>query len=197
MLALGSTLAACSRNSATTEADSATLAPATIVLQPIEYPLAFDAAREVLRDMGFMLDRVDAQAGVITTQPKGSAGFATPWDRAQSTAGQEVEDFIERNRRVVRIDAGPSDQTQAEGDDLRRVTTPITMRVSVEVARMHTSGRRINTLSVTDSTYTVDPDLEKRNMTSYAVVYAQDPELSARIADKIRHRMSQPAPAHH
>lgn len=191
LLTLG--LPACARNDATAPVDAATTEPAALTVQPAEYPLAFASARDVLRDMGFLLDRVDAQSGVITTQPKGTAGFATPWDREQTSASQEVSDFIQRNRRTIRVDAATGDGQASDAADLRASTTPVTLRVSVELSRLHTSGRRVNTLSVTDSTYARDPELEKRNMSTYAVVYAQEPDLAALIVDKIRRRMSERA----
>ena len=58
-------------------------------VEPGQYAVAFDTARDVLRDNLFTLDRVDGRAGVITTQAKRSAGLASPWDGEQSTAEQD------------------------------------------------------------------------------------------------------------
>ena len=65
------------------------------------YARAFDAAKEVLREAGFELDRVDARAGVITTRSKGSAGIATPWVGDESTIEQEFDDLIHQQRRTA------------------------------------------------------------------------------------------------
>lgn len=79
----------------------------TVDVSETAYPSAFDAARDVLRDMKFDLERIDARAGVISTMPKSTAGLATPWDREQQTAQQEVEDMLQHQQRVVRITFEP------------------------------------------------------------------------------------------
>ena len=59
----------------------ATSRPAEFATAPGGYAAAFDAAREVLREFRFELERVDARSGIITTRPKATAGLATLWDR--------------------------------------------------------------------------------------------------------------------
>src|SRR5262245_10700892 len=68
-----------------------------------QYVVAFEAAKEALRDFDFSLERVDAAGGVITTRSKSTGGLGTPWDREQSTFGQEVEDLMDRQSRVARV----------------------------------------------------------------------------------------------
>src|SRR5438128_989361 len=72
------------------------------------YAEAFDTARQTLRDTGFILERVDARAGVITTQPKTTAGLLTPWDREQTSFGQDLEDLFQRHQRIVRVEFEPA-----------------------------------------------------------------------------------------
>lgn len=67
------------------------------------YREAFDAARTVLREYRFDLDRVDARAGLITTAAKPTAGLATPWDLEQSSISQEWEDLINQQQRRVTV----------------------------------------------------------------------------------------------
>lgn len=74
---------------------------------------AFDLARDVLREEGFILDRVDAAAGIITTRPKTTAGLATPWDAEQSSAEQEIDDLANRQQRTVRITFEPVERASA------------------------------------------------------------------------------------
>lgn len=75
----------------------------SIEISPGAYPEAFDAAREVLRSYKFTLARVDARAGVITTEPRFSYGVASPFDPVQSTGRQRVQDFMNQQDRRVRI----------------------------------------------------------------------------------------------
>jgi hypothetical protein len=169
------------------------------------YPRAFDAARDVLRDMNFMLERVDAQAGVIATQQKGTAGIVTPWDREQSTLGQEVEDTLQRQKRAVRVEfvpaggggGGADAGADLSVDDLRRLAqagTGVQMRVSVDVYRWHQPGWRLNTQAILYSTYTRDPQAEARGMTFYGVATGRDDALAERIASEIRRRTGDQPP---
>ena len=63
----------------------------SVAIAPRAYPDAFDGAREVLRSYGFRLAYVDARAGVLESEPKSTAGFATPGDSEQSGLLQEWE----------------------------------------------------------------------------------------------------------
>ena len=75
--------------------------PAVIEVPAGEYPKAFAAAKDALRDYAFELDRVDAVSGVITTHPRGSSGIATPWIPHTSTMQDTVRGLLERERRTV------------------------------------------------------------------------------------------------
>lgn len=107
------------------------------------YPALFDAAREVLSDYRFTLDRIDAARGVITTAPKRTAGLATPWDREQSTARQEFEDLAHQHERVARITFEPADR-------------PTRVAVEVIVHRVHRPHWRIETDAIRQSTHARD-----------------------------------------
>lgn len=167
----------------------------TATIPPGAYAVSFDNARHVLRDMGFLLERVDAQAGVITTQPRGSAGLASPWDNVQSGLDQEMDDLFNRQQRVVRIDFVPLAASAAAGaspdaavttpDDLRTLSAPIEARVSVAILRTFQPGRRVNTGAILHSTYTKDPDLAARGLAYYSVATSQDSRLAERIARKV------------
>lgn len=176
------------------------------------YTEVFSAMRDTLRDHGFLLERVDAFSGVITTQPKGTAGLATPWDQEQQTAGDELSDLAHRHQRVVRVTFAPEGSDSAENpaapsplaptrpgetpQDLRTFNGPVTMRVVATVYRLHTSGGKLSTLSITQSTQYVDTNLEQRAMLSYSVATGQDSPLAHRLADKaIATPTSAPAPA--
>ena len=63
----------------------------------------FEAVQRVLIDHGFVLDRIDARAGVITTRPKASPGLFLPTDREQRSLGQEFRDALHTHSRTVRV----------------------------------------------------------------------------------------------
>jgi len=171
--------------------------PSTMEVAPGQYARVFDDARGVLRDMGFILERVDAQAGVITTQPKGTGGLMTPWDQEQTSFAGELEDAGQKHHRVVRVDFVPAapELPAREITDMRSDTEPLEMQVSVAVYRWNLPGWRINTESILNSTYTHDPQLDERGMSAYAVAVKQDNDLACRIAGQIRDRVAKPIAA--
>lgn len=147
------------------------------------YNDAFVAARTVLRDSGFDIERVDARAGVITTLPKPSAGWATPWDTEQSTAAQETSDLFNRQRREVRIAFEPA---PAEGE-------PVSGVVTVTVSRVQSPGVRPNSRSIQLTTISRDPALSDRGVwIGYAVAVTRDSDLEARLARKVESVLAAP-----
>lgn len=185
-------LSACApRNAGPTEPlDLAVVDDTTLRIPAGKYAAAFDAARHELRDAGFMLERVDAYTGIITTWPSGSAGFATPWSQDQSTVRQEFNDFFQRHNRTVRITFEPAEPaTLPAGEnppDLRALDADLLMRTRVVVERNYRPGWRINTTSIRHSTYATDPDLVARGMQpGYSVARAEDRLLAQRIAERI------------
>lgn len=173
-------------------------ADAVIVVLPGEYPAAFDASREVLSEARFALERVDAAAGVITTQPKSTAGLASPWDTEQSTLAQEWEDLANQQRRVVRItfapegETGPTPPDQAL-PDRRTEAGPLVARVEVTLLRLRRPGWRIETESISRSTRSFDPIAAARDGgASFFEPVGQDDRLAGRLAQRIAQRLSQP-----
>ncbi len=182
--------------------------PPTFEVPPGRYDAAFDASREVLREARFPIDRVDAGAGVISTDPKTSAGIATPWDEEQSSTRDEFEDLFNHQRRIVRITFEPAQpapnlpgtETQlgeaADVPDIRRCEGPLIARVMVVIEREHRPGRRVETVSIASSTFTRDPALGPRGLGGpYWVPIAQDPALAGRLAAKIQKALAGSAPA--
>ena len=172
--------------------DDAMISPgATLHVESGQYGAAFDGSRDVLRDLGFILDRVDAQQGVIATLPKGTGGIATPWDREQSGLGDRLEDAVQRQRRVVRIEFAPAgiEPGSEEVRDLRLDQRALDAQVSVTVYRVNQPGWRLNTQAILESTYTRDPRLDERSMGLYSVAARRDDELARRIAERVRERL--------
>lgn len=166
--------------------------PVEIALAPGAYPLAFDAAREVLRDARFQLERVDGRAGVVATRAKTTGGLLTPWDGEQATLRDEVDDAMNRQQRRVRVTfhrVGADGVVESEPPldvDLRADPGPMVMRVRAVVERVHEPGWRVETSSINLSTSASDPALYRRGMQpSYAVAEREDARLSNRLADRM------------
>lgn len=172
-------------------------AGSTLPVAAGRYDTTFNAARQVLRDRGFILERVDAHDGVITTQPKTTAGLLTPWDLEQQTFGQEVEDLFERQQRVVRITFDPPEPPEsAPAATSAAPAVERTMRVQVTIQRVHIPGRKLEPEAVSQTSYYYDPELGARAMQpSYAVAYKEDRLLEARLTELISAAAAAPAPS--
>jgi len=178
-----------------------------------EYARAFDIAKQVLRDSRFDLERVDARAGVISTSPKETTGILTPWETEQQTAGQELEDMIQHQQRVVRLTFepvdGPGMATQSSDPDLDPSLDPAAadpaaafvdllgkpadtrLRVQVVLQRINRPLWRVDSTTVRFSNYAVDPDLVQRGMQpQYEVSFAEDRDFADRLAQRIREKLA-------
>ncbi len=163
-----------------------TRAGVVFVLDAGAYDSAIDASRSVLRDAGFEIDRVDAEAGIITTLLKPTAGFATPWDGDQTTLGQETSDLLNQQHRAVTITFA-SDDPDA---DLRLTTEPITARVDVVIYRIRTSGWKIETETISRSSFSRDPIAQSRGSPGrFAQPVKRDDKLAQRLSARIQTAM--------
>ncbi|MDX2148385.1 MAG: hypothetical protein SFZ23_12765 [Planctomycetota bacterium] len=170
------------------------------------YPQAFEAAKAVLREHRFTLDRVDARAGVILTEQRHSAGLATPWDADQATAEDELQDLLNRRQRTVRVvfappvastTTGSSNPTASSGldnprptslppeldplRDLRATPGPLVARVQVVVERLNRPNLQLSPRTVRLRNYTYDPDLIAGGQTRVD----DDVALSKRLAGEM------------
>jgi hypothetical protein len=164
---------------------------------PGQYAAAFEAAKAVLADYHFELDRVDARGGVITTAPLASAGFATPWDNAQSGLMDEWEDLVNQQLRRVRVTFDPEgarpDGT-IPGPDLRLLEAPMTARIEVYVDRRHRPGWRVETSSIRLSSFARDPELTDRQMwPRYDTPFTRDRRLADRLGRALHERLAKGA----
>ena len=172
--------------------------PASFDVAPGAYPAAFDAVRDELTRRRFVLDRVDARNGVITTLPKGTAGLATPWDTEQSRFGQEFDDGLNQQERVVRVTFEPAGGLPAVGGDpgaalpdLREHAGAMVGRVEVEMLRVRRPGWRLETESIRRSSRTSDPDLARAGMGGvYRTGAGPDEALGQRVARAVSTRLS-------
>ncbi|MBL4699196.1 MAG: hypothetical protein JKX70_10220 [Phycisphaerales bacterium] len=164
-----------------------------IELQAANYEEVFSAAREVLAKYRFGINRIDASRGVITSFPKRTAGLASPWDREQSTLGQELEDLANQQERTVRIefvrsaDTEPGDSKPALSSS--QSTIDVIAMVEVVVSRVHRPHWRVESESVRLSTHA-----RSRNAAgqiepgSFREPIGQDKALAERIAHEIARR---------
>jgi hypothetical protein len=156
-----------------------------------EYVATFEAARQVLRDTGFGIDRTDPAAGVLATRTKATAGLGTPWDREQATAGDEIEDLFNRDARQIRITFEPDPPTP-ETVDLRDTQSTLLVRVRAVKFRRHRPNWQLESSAIQLSQRAEDPALDARGMSGeYRVAYTEDRVLAARLADEIRRLAAQ------
>jgi hypothetical protein len=149
-----------------------------VEIAPAGREVAFEAARDVLREYRFTLERVDAQAGVITTAPRDSAGLAMPWDTQQTHLSQDVSDFVNHQQRRVRV----------------LVDTRVDVEVFID--RVHSPGLRVPARATALWSVTDDPRESSRGAGyQYTVTRERDVALERRIADRIERRMNERAAA--
>ena len=184
-------LAGCSTPPGPTPAASFTFDAAT-------YEEAFDAAKDVLREMSFDLDRVDARRGVITTRARSSSGFMTPWIAHADSSEEAVEGVLHRDRRTAIVNFRAADPPAPIGSvDLREFDGLIYADVEVIVERAYVAGRRPEPTSIRMTSFTIDPSRAGAPAGGRAVELAEvgaDAFLAARLADRIRERTGFPAP---
>ncbi len=187
MLAVGSS--GCSAPPPTTQR--------TFAFAPNQYPQAFNTSRQVLMDMGFSLDRIDAASGVLTTQPHFSQGILEPWDVTQSSIGDEWEDAVNHQARSVRILFAANDATtDSPSPSTEQTAGPKHIgRVQVTLYREQRAGRQLNSIAVGASSYTFDPLMAQRHGMRYLVPVRRDRALEARIATTIASQLASPKPS--
>ena len=161
-----------------------------------EYREVFQAAREVLRSERFALDRVDAGAGVLTTQPS-------------SALVRGVEDVADRLQRVVRIEFTPVTGDGSSAKSAGRSAAPgsmlvdpsaavptfrdSTMTIRVIVERVHYPGWRPSPVSVRMGGRHVDPVLVERDLQpTYVTAVREDEAYAAELAAKIARQRTKP-----
>lgn len=167
----------------------------SVRVDPGRYAEAFDQTRDVLASHQFTLERVDARAGVVTTQPKATTGLATPWDRDQSSLEDEWADLLNQHERQVRVTFVPAEDPGAAPDrspevDLRELGGALDARFEVTVLRVSVPGQRIESSVIGMSSRWRDPQMARRGVgPADRVPLRADDELAARLADALRRRL--------
>ena len=153
-----------------------------------QYAEAFDAAKGMLRDHRFQLDRIDARAGVITSRPASSAGYFTPWIRHTASTAEAVDASLNRERRIAAVGFAPADDSTV--DDLRSYQGDIAVTVGVAVERVLTPGARHTTTSIRlSSTYTNPAWLERDMQPHHAVFAGIDLPLAERMRENLSNEL--------
>lgn len=151
------------------------------------YDETISAARETFLDARFELDRVDARAGVIETQPKHSAGLGTPWDTEQTTLEQEWSDLLNQHERVARMTVEP---VTGHADNLTTATGELKATLEVIVYRVRRSGWRVDTESISRSSHSRDLIGPTRGQPNrFAQAIGRDDKLAEALAQRIRDRL--------
>jgi hypothetical protein len=199
------TLCSCTSRSRTADADEVLSADRDdmMVIPAGRYADAFSIAQDEIRSLGFLLDRVDARQGVISTLPKAAIGLPGPWDQSQSSAVQEFDDMLHRHRRVIRVmfvpdtgdvDSGePTDPLAASQRDLAADGTsqPVRAQVRAWVIRVQKPGWRPDSTDLLRSGYWWDPALGARGMQpQYDVPGEEDRLLAERVGRRIADRVA-------
>ncbi|MGQ0628690.1 MAG: hypothetical protein ACT4PL_11390 [Phycisphaerales bacterium] len=162
---------------------------------PGDYAAAFEAARAVLRENSFAIERQDARAGVISTRPRSAGGIATPWDGQQSTTRAEIEDTMHRQARAVTVRfrrAGSGGRAGLDpDDDLLETPSPVVLTVTVDLLRRQRPGWRVEPTAINLSSYSSDPALAAAGLEpTYDTVIDQDDLLAGRILRRIEELMA-------
>lgn len=168
----------------------------TTRVEPGRYDEAFDRARETLVDLGFTLNRIDAAAGVLTTQPLPATGIAAPWERQQASLAGEFADSIHPQSRSVRIEFVPAALIEAiPSDDARNqikvdrstgaidTAEPLAARVTVLIERTYRPGLRPQIADVVRSRRSFDPRFDAGR--AFSVIIQRDADLENVIAQRI------------
>lgn len=147
--------------------------PGQFTFAKSDYTAAFGTTRDVLRAYRLDLERIDADAGVISTAPEFSTGLLQPWSPLQTGLGDEWEDTLNHQARAVRVTFEPDGAESMRGS------------VWVTVLREQRAGRRLDSETVGGSTFAIDPQLRERHSSVYLVPMRRDSSLEARLAKRI------------
>lgn len=147
----------------------------THTIESDDRSLMIETIREVLTDHRFVIDRVDARRGVVTTAVKTTQGIGSPWDAEQGSLTQETADFVNQHERAVRV------LIEDNGEIV----------VSVLVQRVHRPGWRVETESIASSShYAVIGSDGRREASRMVTPIGSDGLLAERIGEAIRVRLA-------
>ncbi|MEO0511474.1 MAG: hypothetical protein AAF108_01065 [Planctomycetota bacterium] len=157
--------------------------PTRLTVPPGAYADAFRAVTRRLSRDGWMLDRIDAGAGEISTGPRRGAGLLTPFTRLGASLGDEVRETVQGTERRVRVSFRTPEGYPPSANPLG----PMTARVDVLLSRVIRPGRRLSPVSIRLSSVARDP-LRRRppDPVSIGRDVAVEQELAERFAESRR-----------
>ncbi|MEM9418674.1 MAG: hypothetical protein AAGA25_06395 [Planctomycetota bacterium] len=161
-----------------------------------DYPVAFQASADVLRDAGFSVDRRDFRFGKVSTKPKGSPTLIEAWKPDNTYADQSVRSTLGDLRRTVTVNFIPqNDEPHADAESLpgaKRLVSAYNLRVEVQVERFQIPQRRMNGSTngvVFSDLAEVPEELQARGITqSYWEPIGRDIHLEQRLLQQILDR---------
>jgi hypothetical protein len=149
-----------------------------VEIEGASYDEVFAAARQVLGEYRFGINRVDATRGVITSYAKRTEGLGSFWDREQSSLSQEWEDLANQQERTVRIEFGLDDDSEV-----------VRARVRVYIERVHRPNWRVESESLRLSTFARSRDSYGAfEPSEFREPIGQDPLFADRLANEIHRR---------
>lgn len=157
------------------------------------YAQAFDAARDVLRDCGLTLDRVDARAGVLTTLPASSAGLFTPWSPLDPSLADALRRTLRYERLRVRLRFAPIDPGGAGEFDIHRFDRGARVSVEALVEPVDRPGLRVSPLSPRLASVARSTDAPSPQSSAFpASLPERDDALERAIATALQKRLDHP-----
>ncbi|MFG0257085.1 MAG: hypothetical protein ACF8GE_04200 [Phycisphaerales bacterium JB043] len=165
--------------------------PAPVSVTTIEaggYARAFESTRDVFRQHGFTLDRIDARAGVIETLPAPSSQLRPLFKSFGDHLRRVSESLAHRHRRVgearfVAVGATP-------GQDLTRWDGPMRLEISVRVERLHRFDTRVEPVSIRLSSVSSHTLGDARDDSLAVSTVKNDEYLSSHLVDRIVRSMA-------
>ena len=170
--------------------------PNPLAIQPTEYDPTYHAARNVLRDAGFRLDRSDHRFGVVTTHPKDSPTAVEPFHTDNTTAYQAWQSTVSHLRRTVRVSLEtPPDSADPHADPKADPPDSYLLRVEVLIERRQMPTRRLTGSIGRNMFVTLDEvptELAQRGIAAgYWQPIGRDALLERRLLARITQRASQ------
>lgn len=198
---LASVLLACVLAGCTSARSPAPPAAATFTVAADGYAEAFEAAKRVLLDQRFELERVDARAGIILTRPRSGAGLLAPW--TMGPGARPVEDTLNAQSRRVEVRFEPAEEIdRLPGGvpdalaDPRPPVSPseaqgaIVVSVRALISRRVTPTRRLDPTTIRGNATPADPTLFQRGLSAvYTAPHDLDAKASRSLSRAIQRRL--------
>ena len=161
-------------------------------IKAAQYDDAYEAAKLVLREHGFDLDRQDYRFGRVSSQPLGAPSAVEFWRGSNTTGGQAIDSTLNDQRRIVTVSLNP---TEPEGE-----SPTYTLGIEVMLERHEhpmwqltgstAPNRMVNRLTAVPTAW------RERGITAtYWLPTQRDPHLEQRLMHAIVEQMNEQARA--